>query len=197
MSFSALYEEIARTISSTYGVPYADVLKACQGVEKSSAGISTDPASPIGAVVSAKKEKAVRVPKGAVPKGAVPKGAVPKDKVPKDTVPKDTVPKDTVPKGKGAAKPEKKVHEVCQHIFQRGKNKDTQCTRAVRDGSDRCSSHGGTSVETTDPVSESHQESHQEESHQEESHQEESHQESDEEVVDKKKSKKKIPNKKP
>ena len=177
MSFSALYEEIARTISSTYGVPYADVLKACQGVEKSSAGISTDPASPIGAVVSAKKEKAVRVPKDAAPKGAAPK---------------DKVPKDKVPKGKGAAKPEKKVHEVCQHIFQRGKNKDTQCTRAVRDGSDRCSSHGGTSVETTDPVSESHQES-----HQEESHQEESHQESDEEVVDKKKSRKKIPNKKP
>ena len=187
MSFSALYEEIARTISSTYGVPYADVLKACQGVEKSSAGISTDPASPIGAVVSAKKEKAVRVPKDAAPKGAAPK-----DKVPKDKVPKDKVPKDKVPKGKGAAKPEKKVHEFCQHIFQRGKNKDTQCTRAVRDGSDRCSSHGGTSVETTDPVSESHQES-----HQEESHQEESHQESDEEVVDKKKSRKKIPNKKP
>lgn len=164
MSFSALYEEIARTISSTYGVPYADVLKACQGVEKSSAGISTDPASPIGAVVSAKKEKTVRVPK-------------------------DTVPKYTVPKGKGSTKPEKKVHEVCQHIFQRGKNKDTQCTRAVRDGSDRCSSHGGTSGETADPVSESHQE---------ESHQEDSHQESDEEViVDKKKSKKKIPNKKP
>jgi hypothetical protein len=153
MSFSALYEEIARTISSTYGVPYADVLKACQRVEKSSVGISKDTESP-------------EVPKGKGPKGKV-------------------------------AKPEKKVHDVCQHIFQRGKNKNAQCTRAVRDGSDRCSSHGGTShggtshgeeikntyPVSTDPVSDSHQES---------------HQESDEEVVvDKKKSKKKIPNKKP
>ena len=153
MSFSALYEEIARTISSTYGVPYADVLKACQRVEKSSVGISKDTESP-------------EVPKGKGPKGKV-------------------------------AKPEKKVHDVCQHIFKRGKNKDAQCTRAVRDGSDRCSSHGGTShggtshgeeikntyPVLTNPVSDSHQES---------------HQESDEEVVvDKKKSKKKIPNKKP
>lgn len=54
MSFSALYEQIAQAVSEKYGVPYADVLKACKSVEKSSVSISTDAVSPIqasGAVV--------------------------------------------------------------------------------------------------------------------------------------------------
>jgi len=109
MSFSALYEQIARTISTTYGVPYADVLKACQRVEKSSVGISTEDASPIHTIAASSS---------VVSKKA--HGT----------------------KGKAS---EKGAQEVCKHVFQRGKNKDERCTRPVRDGSDRCPSHCGTS----------------------------------------------------
>ena len=111
MSFSALYEGIARAIANKYGVPYADVLKACQSIEKSSVGISADAGSPIqpsGATVLTKKVSGKNGPSNV------------KDK---------------------SAKKVSGEKQVCRHIFQRGKNKGMNCIRPVHAGSDRCSTH--------------------------------------------------------